>query len=314
MRTEQSQGRSSSSGALGAGPSAPAPEPFSLRRYYATSLVAGARLLPRPGGQRTALARLVNPLSFPRPAEFRQALHELAPPLRQGRVLDVGSPKLPVAVLALERPGLELYATDILDSFIRPTRQLLEALGLGERIGRTVHLRTEDARRLSFPDAHFDWAYSVSVLEHVAGTEQGEAGEELGDSLAVREIARVLRPGGVLTLTVPYDARVYREECLPGRVYERGGARGEPTFYQRFYDDEALQSRIIAPSGLRCEGTVMLGEPARVKVEPWWNRIPLLLKAPLLPLQGIAGAALFRALPNGGKAKASGVALRLVKD
>ncbi|HLG12621.1 MAG TPA: class I SAM-dependent methyltransferase [Dehalococcoidia bacterium] len=255
------------------------------------------------------LKRILNPLSFSRPAEFREALYHLAPSESVQRVLDIGSPKLPVVILLKERPGLELYATDIIAEFAETTAAFLSAAGFGERIGSAVHLQQEDARRLSFEDGYFDWVYSISVLEHVAD----EAGDA-GDTLAIQEVARVLRPGGCVTITVPFDASGYREEYVRGGVYERSEVDGQSTFYQRHYDDAALRERLIVPSGLECEAIVYLGENAPVAVEPWWNQIPMKLKVPFLPFQGLVGNLLFSRLPTADVRLAKGVALRLRKQ
>jgi SAM-dependent methyltransferase len=175
---------------------------FDVRRYWLTGVEVGLKSIFRQNSRVDGLKRVVNPLSFPRPAEFRAALYDLAPALVSGRVLDIGSPKLPVALLARERPGLELHATDIMEVVIASTRRVLEAAGCAQVLDRGIYLRTEDARSLSYADESFDWVYSISVLEHVADQRMRDTLEP-GDSAAMQEIARVLRPGGVVTLTVP---------------------------------------------------------------------------------------------------------------
>ena len=102
------------------------------------------------------------------------------------RVLDVGSPKLPALLLA-RHARCELYVTDLRDYFVDSTALFLAGLGQGPRLGRDIRLETQDARRLTYPDAWFDRVYSVSVLEHIPGD---------GDTRAIRELARVLRQGG----------------------------------------------------------------------------------------------------------------------
>ena len=53
--------------------------------------------------------------------------------------------------------------------------------------------QVENALDLSFPDAIFDLVVSVEVIEHVGDPEQ-----------MIREIRRVLKPGGFLLITFPY--------------------------------------------------------------------------------------------------------------
>jgi len=56
-------------------------------------------------------------------------------------------------------------------------------------------IRHEDVQELSFPSSSFDLAVSCEVFEHVPDPVRG-----------LREIFRVLRPGGELILTVPFAA------------------------------------------------------------------------------------------------------------
>ena len=151
--------------------------------------------------------------------------------------------------------------------------------GLGDGI-----TSTQDARYLSYEDASFDRAFSISVFEHIPDN---------GDALAMREVKRVLRSGGIFTMTVPFTAAVSGEEYVQGGVYERAAASGG-TFYQRHYDLPALQARLIDPSGLHLVEAVFFGEP-RVKFEKYWNRVPMRWKLPLLWTQpfreAILGAA-----------------------
>lgn len=55
-------------------------------------------------------------------------------------------------------------------------------------------VRHEDVQALSFPDHSFDLCTSTEVLEHVPD-----------DARAMREIRRVLKPGGSFVFTVPLD-------------------------------------------------------------------------------------------------------------
>jgi SAM-dependent methyltransferase len=88
-----------------------------------------------------------------------------------------------------------------------------------------VRLFPADARRLPFRDGSFDAATAVSVLEHIRGE---------GDIVAMREMARVVRPGGLIALSVPMGARAVEQE-----------ADASCPYFIRRYDAETLSERLI---------------------------------------------------------------------
>ena len=225
--------------------------------------------------------------------EFALTLRGLDLP-EKGRVLDVASPKLLFLWLAATSK-LELTATDIMDGFIPQTRHLLGRLGMANEIGGRLRLESQDARALSYPDDSFDAAYSVSVVEHIP---------DAGDSRALREIARVLRPGGRLCLTVPFS-RWYAEEWVGRDVFERRRRSTEKLFFQRRYDPEALQKRLITPSGLREVERAYFGEPA-VRFDRRWNRLPMAARLPFR----LGAAALRARLPARARRWAAGAGYR----
>jgi SAM-dependent methyltransferase len=53
-----------------------------------------------------------------------------------------------------------------------------------------------DGRQLSFPDGSFDLSYSLSSIEHFGGVE--------GAAATIREMGRVLKPGGIMALATEY--------------------------------------------------------------------------------------------------------------
>ncbi len=78
---------------------------------------------------------------------------------------------------------------------------------------KNITTRIDDARNLGYPDNSFDLITSVSVFEHIA--------PEIGGEIpAARELNRVLAPGGLAIITVPF-AKKYFAEYIKGSIYER---------------------------------------------------------------------------------------------
>jgi SAM-dependent methyltransferase len=69
-----------------------------------------------------------------------------------------------------------------------------------------------DGRRLAFADGTFDIAYSLSSIEHFGGLD--------GATATVREMGRVLKPGGILVLATEYvlSGPAHEETFQPGEV------------------------------------------------------------------------------------------------
>ncbi len=121
----------------------------------------------------TAAGLLVNPFFFARRG-LHAGLGELLPGL-SGEVLDVGCGRKPYRQLtrATRYVGVDIDT---------PATRALAAADV-----------YYDGRTLPFPDASFDAVLSSQVLEHVFTPAE-----------FLREIHRVLRPGGVLLLATPF--------------------------------------------------------------------------------------------------------------
>lgn len=107
------------------------------------------------------------------------------------RVLDVGCGRGAVLLLAARRlttgtaTGIDLWqAKDQSGNALEATRRNAIAEGVGERVA----LHTGDMRALPFDDASFDVVVSSLAIHNVP--------DAAGRAAAVREIARVLKPGG----------------------------------------------------------------------------------------------------------------------
>lgn len=200
---------------------------------YRTSVGLGLRHLRRRGYAREALVRVVVPLDPSRYLELPWALERLAPAWGEA-VLDLASPKLLAVVLA--RRGARVTTVDQLESEITAWRALTEDEG-------GLELVVADGRALPFADASFDHGSCISVLEHVAG--------EGGDAAALSELARCVRPGGRLVVTLPHALAARVEHRGRAAYVDEGERDGEGrAFFQRWYDEAGVDSLVAAVPAL----------------------------------------------------------------
>lgn len=188
------------------------------------------------------------------------------------RVLDASSPKL-LSLMLADGTANEVYATDLEDEKIETRwKPLAGASGLENYV-----VEYQDARRMRYPDEFFDLVYSISVIEHIPDT---------GDADALREFRRVLKPGGVLVVEVPY--RRQRVENF-AHYDSKGAPLAAPRFYERHYDDAWLTERLEI-EGLTVEQRVILGE--RIAIDPLIaaDRLPRLVRIAILPFEPLLAA------------------------
>lgn len=139
-------------------------------------------------------------------------------------VLDLGCGAGRHTFESLKR-GASVISADLDDAALKDVRGLVAAMRLeGEMTTETSGCVVADALDLPFPDATFDRVIAAETLEHIRP-----------DTRAIGEIARVLKPGGVVAVTVPRWwpelinwglSREYR--TTPGghvRVYRRSQLR-----------------------------------------------------------------------------------------
>lgn len=143
--------------------------------------------------------------------------------------------------LAAVLRGVKVTVLDIAPAVVRQQgiRRRAEAAGLC-RAGQITLVRA-DARALPFRAASFDAVTAIFALEHVRGPD--------GPGRALAEAARVLRPGGLALVTVPFRAEGSLDELTE-----------EHQFFQRHYSPETLRRTLLERSGLEERDRIHYGE------------------------------------------------------
>ena len=126
-----------------------------------------------------------------RKLEYAFALDALLRHLQPGsRYLDAGSGVTPLAHAVASR-GVQADACDAQARLIDELRRFEPEKIYASQVTYTA----QDLTALSFPDETFDAVSCISVLEHIPAP---------ADQRALRELMRVLKPGGLLVLTVDF--------------------------------------------------------------------------------------------------------------
>ncbi len=133
----------------------------------------------------------------------------------EDRVIDLGC-GTGRHVLELSKIPSDIIGADISRNDIRAGRYLLEIMRRRDEVQARVHWLQTAGERLPFKDGAFDRVICTETLEHVDD-----------ETVLARELARVLKPGGILAISVPdeYSEKIFWKLSTNYRTHAGGHVR-----------------------------------------------------------------------------------------
>jgi SAM-dependent methyltransferase/uncharacterized protein YbaR (Trm112 family) len=161
-----------------------------------------------------------------------------------GRFLDVGA-NWGRWSIAAARAGFDVAAVDPGLGGMRAARRV------ARQVGMPIEVVVGDVRHLPYPDSSVDVVFSYSVLQHFGPDDLDQA---------LRECARVLRPGGVSLHQLTNAYGLLNAGRQGARRFR--AARGFEVRYWRPRALEELFTRLIGPTTLSADGFLTLNPHA----------------------------------------------------
>lgn len=233
--------------------------------FYIYSILLGFRYFLRGNFKfnKEALKRIIVPMDIARYFEIPATSNYLNPK-RGEKILDISSPKL-ISFYIAEKIKAVVYGTDVWAKEISEWKKIKSNLIFNKSLTNNLKLSTVDGRKLPYKKNFFDKIYSVSVIEHI---------EKNGDSSCIRELARVLKPGGKIVITTPFGNE-YKENWVTRDAYGNKYKGDKPVFLSRIYDKVTLKKRLIDPSGLILESKIVCNERFPIITSIYTHTLPI---------------------------------------
>lgn len=209
-----------------------------------------------------AFKRVLIPMDIARYFEIPATFNYLD--IQKGeKILDISSPKL-ISLYISEKKESIVYGTDVWDKEIGVWRDIVANIVRNEKFKKYLKLIVVDGRKLPYKKNFFDKIFSVSVIEHI---------ENNGDTKCIKELARVLKPGGKIVITTPFG-KEYKENWVNRNAYGNEYKGTKPVFLSRIYSRKTLFERLIKPSGLKLVSSIVCNEKYPIITTIYTNLLP----------------------------------------
>ena len=180
---------------------------------------------------------------------FRESLmiNYLTAYLKKGKVLDAGFGSGSL-LTRLAKYNFKAQGIDLSEAFVKFVEKKLKT----ENLDRQIKVKKGNLMKMDFPDNYFDGIVCGEILEHIKN-----------DSLAVREMNRVLKKGGIGVITVPANPGLWDIND------ERAG------HYRRYQKSEL--KALLENNGFKVDKVESWGFPL-ARIWHRWIFLPLLEK------------------------------------
>ena len=168
------------------------------------------------------------------------------------KILDIGSSSTIWPIILYKQFNCNIYATDVDMLHLKNQQYYLNNINEINKLGSKFFIELQDATKMTYNDNTFDIVCAISALEHIPGT---------GDIKAFNEIQRVLKPNGMFIFTAPFSSKFVERET---DYYHHS--------YEKRYDLKSINERFNSASRLKRKELLFInGKSTSETVEFWYN-------------------------------------------
>ena len=165
------------------------------------------------------------------------------------KYLDIGTGNSAFPTFLLKNTEWDITCLDKY-SWMKMQNSFAKRVMGNENYENRFHIVEKNFLTTELPEESFDIITNISVIEHFEGDT---------DSLAMEKSAKLLKPGGIYILSTPINGGHHKDFYIKQNVYGEE-FKDKPVFFQRHYDVDSFEDRIIKASGLKERERIYMGD------------------------------------------------------